>query len=115
MNNFVKDFILSGLVVSVSAVLIKDERHELSGLLYGALPIGFLYLLFVANMNRQTVIAFARETYVGGIFFLLYTFLTYLLFRYTDLSIVSIVLIATILFVVGMYLTRKNVFHGIVP
>lgn len=110
MDKFLKHFILSGLIIGVSTVLIEQNKHELSGFLYGGLPIGFIYLLFVANMNKENVIGFSRETYIGGIYFLLYTFIIYLLFKHTKLSILLCVAITTLIFVLTIYFTKKELF-----
>lgn len=110
MDKFFKHFVLSGLIVGVSAILIEQNKHELSGFLYGGLPIGFLYLLFVANMNRDKIINFSKETYIGGIFFLLYTFIIYLLFKYTKISIIWCIIITTILFIISVFFTKKELF-----
>lgn len=108
---FIKDFILSGFIVSVSALLIRDNQHQLSGFLYGSLPIGFLYLLLTINTSRDKTIEFSKETYIGGIFFFLYTFIVYLLFKFTQLSVFWIVLIATILFTFAIYASRKHMLY----
>jgi hypothetical protein len=110
MDKFFKHFVLSGLVIGFSSMLIEYNKHELSGFLYGGLPIGFLYLLFVSNMDRTKTIEFSQETYIGGIYFLGYTFLIYLLFKYSKLSIFWCILITTFLFVVSVYLTKKKLF-----
>jgi hypothetical protein len=110
MEKFLKHFVLSGLIVGVSGLLIENNKHGLSGFLYGGLPIGFLYLLFIAKMNRENTIEFSKETYIGGIFFLFYTFFIYLLFRYTKISIIWCVIITTILFIILIYLIKKNIF-----
>jgi hypothetical protein len=110
MEKFLKHFALSGLIVGFSAILIENNKHELSGFLYGGLPIGFLYLLFVANMSRDNVIGFSRETYIGGIYFLLYTFLIYLLSKYTKISIITCIIITTIIFMLSIFVTKKELF-----
>ena len=113
MENFIKHFVISGMVVGVSAVLIEKEEHELSGFLYGGLPIGFLYLLIVANKSRQKVIDFSRETYIGGIYFLFFTFLIYLLFSRTNLSISTCVVISTALFLLLIFATQGDIVDDI--
>jgi hypothetical protein len=111
MDFFIKDFILSGFIVSLSAVLVRNNQHELSGFLYSGLPIGFLYLLLTINISRDKVIEFSKESYLGGIFFLLYTFIVYLLFKFTNLSLIWIILITSIIYSVAIYLTRKNMIY----
>jgi hypothetical protein len=108
LETFLKHFVLSGSIVALSAVLVEQNEHKLSGFLYGGLPVGFLYLLIVANQSREKIIEFSKATYIGGIYFLFYTFLIYLLFYKTDLSVPLCVLITTISFLAIIFATRRK-------
>ncbi len=109
--DFFKHTIIFSVLVGVSAVLIEKKRDGLSGFLYGALPIGFIYLLFVDNMSRHRHIEFSKETYIGGIYFVVYTFAVYLMCKYTNVHIVWCIFSTFILFGLLVYITKSYLFH----
>jgi hypothetical protein len=111
IQTFLKHFVISGAIVGVSAILIEHNNHKLSGFLYGGLPIGFLYLLFIAKETRQKAIEFSRETFIGGIFFLFYTFLIYMLFYKTNMSVPLCVSATTISFIAVLFLSKEYLYN----
>lgn len=108
---FFKHTIIFSMIIGISAVLIQNKKDGLSGFLYGALPIGFIYLLFVDNMGRHRHIEFSKETYIGGIYFVFYTFAVYIMCKYTNIHIIWCILSTMILFTLFVYLTKGYLFR----
>ena len=113
IRELIKHTFIYAFFVGLWAVLIENDQHKLSGFLYGALPLGFIYLLFIDNFaegnhqsssGRTKRIEFAHQTWIGGFFFIIFTYLVYYLLKNTDLHIVVILILSIIIFYFSIYI-----------
>ena len=56
LSNFMSDFILGGLIIAISSMFIRNSKSELGGFIYGALPIGFVYLYLLGIIYSLVMI-----------------------------------------------------------
>jgi hypothetical protein len=106
IRELIKHTFIYAFFVGLWAVLIENDKHKLSGFLYGALPLGFIYLLFIDNFSNDRIkrIEFAHQTWIGGFFFIIFTYLVYFMLKNTTLNILVILLLSVILFYFSIYI-----------
>ena len=109
---FLGNFIAGGLLVGISAVAVKFVSGGLGGFLYGALPLGFIYLYiftyltFSKDIDKNAItesLNLADGTIYGAFIWILYIFIVLLLTKYTNLpkkeyGYIWIVLITVIIY-----------------
>jgi hypothetical protein len=111
ITDVIKHTFIFAFLVGIWSVLIEMSEHKLSGFFYGALPLGFIYLLFVDNMTRKNRIDLSHQTWIGGVFFLIFTFITYWLLNNTNLNILLILFVATLIFSLSVYFYNYYTSH----
>ena len=111
---FLGNFIAGGLLVGISAVAVKFVSGGLGGFLYGALPLGFIYLYIFTYLTfskdkdspKNAIMEslnLSDGTIYGGFIWILYIFIILLFTKYTNLpkkeyGYIWIILIATIIY-----------------
>lgn len=106
-----KHTIIFAILVGIASVMIELGQHKLSGFLYGALPLGFLYMLYVSENNRTKRLELSYQTWIGGIFFFIYIFIVWWLLKVTKLELLPILAITSVLFVGCVYLYNMLTGH----
>ena len=108
-NSLISDFILGGLIIAVSGYFIRKSKTEVGGFIYGALPIGFVYIYlltyYVQGLSACRVIA--KEVIVASIFFVLFIAIVYYLNPYGPWIALIIALIVFLL-ACKLYFYGKN-------
>ena len=100
IKDFLYDFILSGLIIAISGYFIRISKSNVGGFIYGALPIGFIYIYILAyytdGMSACSILA--KEVVIATIFFVLFVLSVYLL---TPYGIWKALFFATVIFSIG--------------
>lgn len=104
---FLQNFFLSGIIIGLASILIEQVHAESTGFIYGAFPIGFLYLLILCQYKNKNATAFSLTTTFGAIMFIICSFLSYLLLKYTSIDIIWISTFIIILYCLFIYVTRN--------
>jgi CDP-diglyceride synthetase len=101
-RNFALDFVLGGLIIALSSYFIRISKSKVAGFIYGALPIGFvyLYLLTYYENGLSACSSLAREVIIATAFFLLFVFVAQLM---TPFGPWVSILTATALFAIACY------------
>ncbi len=100
-KTFIKHTIFSGIFIGFIMVLLEFNFFKLSGFIYGALPIGFLYIIInyyfknIQENNKINIITnITYFTIIGGFIFILIMFIYYYtLIHFNNLIISKIALI----------------------
>ena len=79
--SFAVDFILGGLIIAASGYFIRLSNVKMGGFIYGALPIGFVYLYILTYYTDglEACGRVAREVLVATAFFAMFVLTTHLL------------------------------------
>jgi hypothetical protein len=112
-KNLGKHMIISGVTVGLFAYLAENMDQKIIGFLYGSIPVGFLYIMFMANMSKNEKINFTHASLIGGLFFVLYMSTLYLLFKNTSFNILTNIILTTIVFLLIILLVNKYLYNFI--
>ena len=107
MYVFFKNFLISGVIVGLASVLIEYCDSGLAGFMYGSLPIGFIYLLYLSQSTKENGIHLSYNAAIGGLIFALYAIVSYLILKYTTLAIMVNILLIIILYISLIYTVKK--------
>lgn len=101
-RDFLIDFILGGLIIAVSGYYIRISNSKVGGFIYGALPIGFVYLYVLTYYveGLQACRDVAREVAIATVFFALFVLFTHAL---TPCGVWLSLFVSTALFLVACY------------
>jgi len=100
IKDFLYDFILGGLIIAISGYFIRISKSNLGGFIYGALPIGFIYIYILAYYTDgiSACSVLAKEVVIATIFFVLFVLSVYFI---TPYGIWNALLTATVIFILG--------------
>ena len=101
------DFILGGGIIALSGYFIRQSNTRFGGFLYGALPIGFvyLYLLTYYTEGQKACFTLTKEVLIATLLFSVFILITGLL---TPLiNPLWCLAIATVIFVLAAYIYFK--------
>ncbi len=85
---FLKNFLLGGVVLGSLAVIIQFAKPEFAGHMAGALPISLTFTIITTYMlfkDRQKTADVASMAVVGGLSWLFYCLVVYLLLKYSNI------------------------------
>ena len=100
-NNFILNLLLSGFVIATINSIMDYFNHSRAGFIYGAIPVTYIYLYFLANKNTDSKSAFAKATIYSIIAWIVFVLFTYLL---ADKNIFITIFIALIAFSITIYI-----------
>ena len=120
MNKYLKLFlqnaIFSGIFIGTVIVLLEMKFFKLGGIIYGAIPLGFIYIMFSyyfrKSMKRKEkynrLINFSKFSLIGGGLFLLFMGVYYGILKKTNNFIYSTVAMFVIM-IIGVIIIVKCV------
>jgi uncharacterized membrane protein (GlpM family) len=120
MNKYLKLFlqnaIFSGIFVGAIMVALEMKFFKVGGIIYGAIPLGFIYIMFSyylrSSMKRNEkynrLINFSKFSLIGGALFLVFMGVYYGILKKTNNFIYSTVALFAIM-IVGIVVIVKCV------
>ena len=75
--------------------------------MYGSLPIGFIYLLYLTKSTKENGIHLSYNAAIGGLIFALYAIVSYLILKYTSLNMMVNVLFIIIIYASLIFTVKK--------
>ena len=105
---FFKNFLISGLIIGIASVLIEYCDSGLAGFIYGSMPIGFIYLLYLTQSTKKNGIHLSYNAAIGGLLFAMYTMISYLLLKYTNFHLLANISLVIILYILLIYIVKKG-------
>jgi hypothetical protein len=103
--------IIAGIFIfGIQFFIEKIQKPNLVGFFYGSVPYTFIFLSLIYFIeNRQILIKkLSLSAAFGGLFFVLYMFLFYLLFGIFKINYISTIFLSAILLFISLFLSNEG-------
>ena len=106
-KKFILNLFISGFIIATINSIMDYFDHSLAGFVYGAIPVTYIYLYFLANKNTNSKSDFAKAAMYSVIAWIVFVLFTYLL---AYKNIYKTLFISLIAFSITIYIQYKNAY-----
>tara|TARA_Y100001958_G_C21213531_1_gene539030 strand:- start:1026 stop:1385 length:360 start_codon:yes stop_codon:yes gene_type:complete len=103
LHEFITNFVMGGTIIGIYSLVIKFLSAALAGHASGALPLVFTYVTIKTYnlFGYEEAKRVSRLGFIGGFFWLSYSFIVYMMLKYNQNIVLSISTAIVLFFIIN--------------